>query len=151
MNLTVTRLLYVLLALLSALLLMEGHSLLRLRQISFKKRRKLMRIKVPPDKAITCRVLEPLRDASTKEFLVDDITMAGISFFADHRLEREIVKLSIRFPFTTHREAATVWGKVAYSAKCGTEERYRTGISYMKRAPRPGDREHAHSGKNGEK
>jgi hypothetical protein len=129
----ITVLLYVLLSLLSLLLLMEGYSLFRMREMSFRRRRRWMRIKVPNDKAITCRILEPIREAGTSEYLVDDITMAGICFYADRRVDRQIVKLSIKFPFTTFKDAATVWGKVVYSTKCSDGERYRTGISYLRR------------------
>ncbi|MGE5308508.1 MAG: hypothetical protein ACM3OC_05460 [Deltaproteobacteria bacterium] len=128
-----TFLLYILLVLLSLLLLMEGYSLLRLREASMKKRRKYLRVKVPNDKAITCRVVEPLKEAGAKEFLVDDITMAGICFYADHKLDKQIVKLNIKFPFMTFKDAATVWGKVVYSNRCSNEDRFRTGISYMRR------------------
>lgn len=128
----ITLLLYILLSLLAILLLMESYSLIRLHEISLKKRRRLMRIKVPKDKAITCRILEPLKDARMSEFIVDDITMAGISFFADRKIDKQIVKLSIRFPFTTYKDAAAVWGRVAYSTKCADSEMYRTGIAYMR-------------------
>lgn len=128
-------LLSVLLSLLAVLVAMEGHNLLRLREATMKKRRRWMRIKVPSDKAITCRIVEPIKDAGIKEFLVDDITMAGISFYCDRKLEKQIMKMSIKFPFTTFKEAATVWGKVVYCGRTGTEERYRTGISYIKKLP----------------
>ena len=130
-NVSVT--LYVLLVVLSALLLLEGYSLLRLRDSALRRRRKWMRIKVPSSKAITCRIVEPLKDASTKEYLVDDITMAGIAFYADRKFDRQIVKLSIKFPFTTYKDAASVWGRIVYSGRIANEEKYRVGISYMKR------------------
>lgn len=102
-------LLYVLLGLLSILLIMEGYSLIRLREVSFNKRRRWMRVKVPDGKTISCRIVEPLRDASLTEFIVEDITMAGMCFYADRKIDRQIVKLSIRFPFTTFKDAASVW------------------------------------------
>lgn len=129
----INTIMFVLLLLLAFLLLIEGYRLLNLRAISMKRRRKWMRIKVPTDKAITCRIMEPVKDASTKEYIVDDITMAGIAFYADRKIDRQIVKLSIKFPFTTFRDAATVWGKVVYSSRFPNEEKYRIGISYMKK------------------
>ena len=128
-----TTILNVLLILLSALLLLEGYSLLRLREVALKRRRKWLRIKVPSNRAITCRIMEPVKDASTKEYVVDDITMAGIAFFADRKIDREVVKLNIKFPFTTYKDAATVWGKVVYSSRSGNDDKYRIGISYMKK------------------
>jgi hypothetical protein len=129
----ITILLYVLLTLLSVLLLLEGYSLFSIHALSLRKRRRWMRIKVPNEKAITCRILEPIRDASLTEFLVEDITMGGLAFFSDRKIDRQIVKLSIKFPFTTFKEAATVWGKVVYSTRCASEERYRTGVAYLRR------------------
>jgi hypothetical protein len=126
-------LMYILLSLLSVLLLLEGYSLMRLHGLSVKKRRKWMRIPVPSDKAITCRILEPLREAATTEFLVGDITMAGICFYADRKITNQIVKLNIKFPFTTFKDAATVWGKIVYSTRSKGEDRYRTGVSYLRK------------------
>jgi c-di-GMP-binding flagellar brake protein YcgR len=143
-------LLYALLILLGFLLSIEGYNFVRMHMLPPSKRRRLLRIKVPRDKAITCRILEPLKETGTKEFMVDDITLAGISFFADRVIDRQIVKLGIRFPFMTFKDAASVWGKVVYCNRCGEDgDRYRIGIAYLRRTP-PTHRNKAGARQNGE-
>ncbi len=97
-----------------------------------KKRRRWARIRVPNEKMITCKIGEPAELADDKEFLVNDINVAGISFFADKEIEKTVIKLFVRFPFTTFNEASTVWGKVVYCNKVGDSSKYRVGIFYVR-------------------
>jgi len=101
-----------------------------------KKRRRWARIRVPNEKMITCKIAEPLEFAGDKEFLVDDINVAGIAFFANKQIEKTILKLFVKFPFTTFNEASTVWGKVVYCKKLENTENYRVGISYVRHRKR---------------
>ena len=126
-------LLYAQLTLLAILLIMQGYALFRFRRLGMLKRRRWLRIKVPSDKAVTCRIVEPITEASPKEFLVDDITMAGICFYADRKIEKGIIKLNIKFPFTSFKDAATVWGRVAYCGKSAGDDKFRTGIQYIRK------------------
>lgn len=129
----VVLLLYTLMFLLSVLLIMEGYNLLRIRQIMMHSRRRWLRIKVPATKAVTCRILEPLRDAGMKEYVIEDLNLGGICFVSDKKMEKTILKLSVRFPFMTYKDAASVWGRVVYSRKLANEEKYRTGVAYIRR------------------
>jgi hypothetical protein len=97
-----------------------------------RKRRRWARIRVPNEKMITCKIGEPQELADDKEFLVNDINVAGISFFADKEISKTVIKLFVRFPFTTFNEASTVWGKVVYCNKVGDSPRYRVGIFYVR-------------------
>ena len=101
-----------------------------------KKRRRWARIRVPNEKMITCKIAEPTEFSGDKEFLVDDINVAGIAFFCNKQIEKTILKLFVRFPFTTFNEASTVWGKVVYCKKLGDMEKYRVGISYVRQKKR---------------
>ena len=128
--------LYIQMILLASLLLIQGYSMLKLNRIGLLKRRHWLRIKVPSEKSVTCRIVEPIIEASPKEFFVDDITMAGMCFIADRKINKGIIKLNIKFPFTTFKDAATVWGKVAYSTRSGGDDKFRTGIEYIRRLPK---------------
>lgn len=101
-----------------------------------KKRRRWARIRVPNEKMITCKIAEPTEFAGDKEFLVDDINVAGIAFFCNKQIERTVLKLFVRFPFTTFNEASTVWGKVVYCKKIDDSGKYRVGISYVRQKKR---------------
>lgn len=126
-------LLYGSLFLLSMLLILQGYALyLKRGATSRKHRRRWARITVPTERMISCRIMEPPGDDS--EYLVHDINMAGIAFYTGKRLEKGIVKLSVRFPFTTFREAGTAWGRIVYCNQEG--ERYRVGLAYMRRTRR---------------
>jgi hypothetical protein len=59
--------------------------------------------------------------------------MAGVSFLSEKKFERIIVKLLIKFPFTTFKEAGIVWGRVAYCNKIPDMEKYRVGIAYIRK------------------
>jgi hypothetical protein len=97
-----------------------------------RKRRRWARIRVPNEKMITCKIGEPAEFAEDKEFLVNDINVAGISFFADKEITKTVIKLFVRFPFTTFNEASTVWGRVVYCNKIEESPRYRVGIFYVR-------------------
>jgi hypothetical protein len=97
-----------------------------------KKRRRWARIRVPNEKVITCKIGEPSEFASDKEFLVDDINVAGIAFFSDKPIAKTALKLFVRFPFTTFNEASTVWGKVVYCNTFADSGKYRVGICYVR-------------------
>jgi len=118
----------------SALLLIPNlYRLFRNIKEKRKKRRRWARIKVPREKMISCRIVEPSRYAGDAEYLLDDINMAGIAFFCNHKLENVILKLLIKFPFASYKESGAVWGKVVYCNKVADTENYRVGISYIKR------------------
>ncbi len=97
-----------------------------------KKRRHWARIRVPNEKMITCKIAEPSEFSGEKEFLIDDINVAGIAFFCNKQIAKSVLKLYVKFPFTTFNEASTVWGKVVYCNRLGDTERYRVGISYVR-------------------
>lgn len=125
--------LYALLVILSILLLLEAFAIYKRGTQDTHKRRRWARIKVPNDKMITCRIVEPGAIAGHQEYLVNDINMAGISFFCDKKLEKEVIRLHIKFPFTTFKEAGLVSGKVAYCNKIPDMEKYRVGIAYIRK------------------
>ena len=97
-----------------------------------RKRRRWSRIRVPNEKMITCKIGEPPEFAGDKEFLVNDINVAGISFFPDKEIGKTVIKLFVKFPFTTFNEASTVWGRVVYCNKVGDSTKYRAGIFYVR-------------------
>ncbi|MCX5708200.1 MAG: hypothetical protein NTY14_04400, partial [Candidatus Omnitrophica bacterium] len=97
-----------------------------------KKRRRWARIRVPNEKVITCKIGEPLEFSGDKEYLVDDINVAGIAFFSDKPIDKTALKLFVRFPFTTFNEASTVWGKVVYCNTFAGSGKYRVGICYVR-------------------
>jgi hypothetical protein len=111
----------------------EGFYLFRKIKEKKKRRRRWARIKVPSEKMISCRIVEPPRYASNSEYLLDDINMAGIAFFCNQKLENIVLKLLVKFPFATYKEAGVVWGRVVYCNKVPDTEKYRIGISYIKR------------------
>ncbi|MCK9595475.1 MAG: hypothetical protein PHH68_02660 [Candidatus Omnitrophica bacterium] len=125
--------LYALLVVLSLLLLIEAYAIYKKSTKDMHKRRRWARIKVPNDKMITCRIVEPGAIAGAQEYLVNDINMAGISFFCDKKLEKDMIRLHIKFPFTTFKEAGLVSGKVAYCNKIPDMEKYRVGIAYIRK------------------
>jgi len=53
-----------------------------------KTRRRWARIKVPTDKRMTCRIIEPEDISSDADYLIDDINMAGIAFFSPKALPK---------------------------------------------------------------
>jgi hypothetical protein len=106
-------------------LLQEWQKKLRL------KRRRWLRIRIPQDKQMTCRITSPAELAGETEYVIDDINMGGIAFNCNRQIEG-VVGLLIKFPFADYKEAGKVKGKVAYCRKLETEERYRIGISYMR-------------------
>jgi len=101
-----------------------------------KRRRRWSRINVPTEKMITCKISEPREAAGDSEFIVNDINMGGIAFFTNKKIEKTILKLFIKFPFTSFSEASTVWGKVAYCNKVSDSDKYRVGIYYVRQKKR---------------
>ncbi|MCX7927914.1 MAG: hypothetical protein N2606_07265 [Candidatus Omnitrophica bacterium] len=97
-----------------------------------KTRRRWARIKIPSQKAITCKIVEPEDIASDTEFLVNDINVGGISFYSPKQIKKTTIKLLVRFPFTSFQEASSVWGKVVYCNQLPNSENYRVGISYIR-------------------
>ena len=100
-----------------------------------KKRRRWARIRVP-NEMITCKIAEPREFSGNDEFLVNDINVAGISFFTNKPIDSVIIKMLVRFPFTTFNEASTVWGKVVYCNKMHESDKYRVGICYVRQKKR---------------
>ncbi|HOU36553.1 MAG TPA: hypothetical protein PLJ26_01670 [Candidatus Omnitrophota bacterium] len=94
-------------------------------------RRRWARIKVPADKRMTCRIIEPDALASNLDYFIDDINMSGIAFFSSKALPKKTVRLLIRFPFADYGEAASVLGRIAYSREIG-RDKYRIGIEYQR-------------------
>ena len=101
-----------------------------------KRRRRWARINVPTEKMITCKIAEPRELAGDSEFIVNDINMAGIAFFTNMKIEKTILKLFVKFPFTSFSDASTVWGKVAYCNKVSDSDKYRVGIYYVRQKKR---------------
>jgi hypothetical protein len=125
--------LFIQMLLLSLFLVLEGYALYINSKRKAMTRRRWARIKVPNEKMITCKVLYPDSFPANKEFLINDINMGGISFFSDQKIENIFLKLNVKFPFTTFREAGIVWGKVVYCNKVPDIEKYKVGISYTKK------------------
>jgi hypothetical protein len=115
------------------LLVLQAYELFKIRRKTISQRRRWARIKVPNEKMITCRIAEPPSFSSDTECLINDINMAGISFFCDKKIDKVILKLLIKFPFTTFKEAGTAWGRVAYCNKIPDMEKYRVGIAYIRK------------------
>jgi len=126
-------LLYILLFLLSILLILQGYQLYHAYRTNLTRRRRWGRIKVPNEKMITCRIAEPAELASDFEYLVNDINMAGLSLYSEKKIDKIIVRLQIKFPFTSFKEAASVWGRIAYCNKLADSEKYRVGIAYIRK------------------
>ncbi|MDD5348478.1 MAG: PilZ domain-containing protein [Candidatus Omnitrophica bacterium] len=126
----------VLLFLLAVLLVACAYVLFKYTKGKHRTRRRWARVKVPTQKSITCRITEPAALADETEYLVNDINVGGISFFTDKEVEKTALKLQVRFPFTTFKEASTVWGKVIYCNRLDNSENYRVGISYMRHTKR---------------
>ena len=94
-------------------------------------RRRWKRIKVPNEKNMTCRIIEPPAIASETDYLVDDINMSGIAFFSLKPVAKKIVRLLIRFPFADYGEAASVMGRIAYCREIN-KNKYRVGVEYRR-------------------
>ena len=124
--------LVVLLFLLAVTIVFAGYSIFKYAAAKRKKRRRWARIRVPNEKMITCKIAEPKEFAGDSEFLVNDINVGGLAFFANKIIADSYLKLLIRFPFTSFHEASTVWGKVVYCNKIGDSQKYRVGICYVR-------------------
>ena len=94
-------------------------------------RRRWGRVKVPDEKRMTCRIIEPADLSSDIDHIVDDINMAGIAFFSMKALPKKTVRLLIRFPFADYGEAANVLGRIAYCKEV-SKDKYRVGVEYQR-------------------
>jgi len=94
-------------------------------------RRRWGRIKIPNNKHMTCRIIEPKEMSSESDFVVDDINMSGIAFFTEAPVAKKFVRLLIKFPFADYSDAANVRGRVAYSKEI-SKDKYRIGIEYQR-------------------
>lgn len=126
----------VLLFLLAVTVIAFGYMIVKYLKSKKGKRRRWARVKVPNQKMITCKIAEPRPAAGDTEYLVNDINVGGLAFFTNKEVEKTMVKLLVRFPFTTFSEASTVWGKVVYCNKFGDQEKFRVGISYQRQKKR---------------
>lgn len=100
--------------------------------VKSRERRYWGRVKVPNEKEITCKISEPQELADDTEFLVKDINMDGIAFFANKKIKKTILKLQIKFPFVSFKEASTVWARVAYCNKLSDFSEYQVGVCYVR-------------------
>jgi c-di-GMP-binding flagellar brake protein YcgR len=128
-----TLLLYSQLVLLALLLLFEGYRINRDMNRSKMQRRRWARVKVPSEKMITCRLMEPKDVASDAEYVVNDINIGGMCFFSDKKIDKVLIKLVVRFPFTSYKDAGAVWGRVVYCNKMENMEKYRVGVAYTRK------------------
>jgi hypothetical protein len=94
-------------------------------------RRRWGRIKVPNEKRMTCRIIEPAALASDTDYVIDDINMSGIAFFSAKPVAKKIIRLLIRFPFADYGEAARVLGRIAYCRETA-KDKYRVGVEYQR-------------------
>lgn len=95
-------------------------------------RRRWGRIKVPESK-LSCRIEEP-GDFSGSNFIVDNINPGGLCFISDKSfIENTVIKLMIKFPFTSYEEAGTVWGKVTYCLKIHDQSKFIVGIGFVRK------------------
>ena len=94
-------------------------------------RRRWKRIKIPAEKHMSCRVVEPASIASDLEYVVVDINIGGISFISAKPFAKKVIRLLIRFPFSDYSNASSVRAKVAYSKEI-TKDKYRIGVEYQK-------------------
>lgn len=95
------------------------------------RRRRWGRIKIPENKTMSCRILEPESMASSKDYQIDDINVGGIAFISDKALDRKKVRLSIKFPFSSYQEAGIVRGKIVYCNELKTK-RFRIGVAFVR-------------------
>lgn len=98
-----------------------------------RERRKWGRIPVP-DKKLSCRITEPDDIASEAEFLINNINAMGISFNSNKEfLKDTVLRLRVKFPFTTYEDTGNVWGRIAYSRKIPNKNAYSIGFEYIRK------------------
>jgi hypothetical protein len=96
-------------------------------------RRRWGRVKVPEEK-LSCIIAEPDGSTPTGAYLVDNINPGGLSFLSNRSFEAEqIMKLLIKFPFSSFIEAGTVWGRVSYCLKIHDKEQFVVGIAFVRK------------------
>lgn len=95
-------------------------------------RRKFYRAAVPPNK-LMCRIIEPASIATDTEFSILNISVMGVAFESDKKIEHDNIRLAIKFPFTTYEDAAYVWGRVVYSNKILNKNKHLTGIAFIRK------------------
>jgi len=95
-----------------------------------KTRRRWARIKVPTDKRMTCRIIEPEDISSDADYLIDDINMAGIAFFSPkalHKTHPYFDKVPIR-----KLRRICYRGRKNCVFQGNKKNKYRIGIEYMR-------------------
>jgi hypothetical protein len=107
------------------------YTLLMTKKSPAQTRRRWGRIKVPNEKRMTCRIIEPAEIASNIDYFIDDINMGGIAFFSTKPIAKKVTRLLIRFPFADYGEAASVFGRVAYCRAVG-KGKFRIGVEYQR-------------------
>ncbi|MBU0503588.1 MAG: hypothetical protein ABH882_03135 [Candidatus Omnitrophota bacterium] len=95
-------------------------------------RRKFFRAGVPRDK-LMCKIIEPASISTNKEFSILNISVMGIAFENDDKIDHDNVRLAIKFPFTSYDDAAFVWGRVVYSNKMLNKDKYLIGIAFIRK------------------
>jgi len=96
-------------------------------------KRRWGRVKVD-DAKLTCRIIEPQNSIDNIDYVVDNINPGGICFLSDRAFDQHsTIKFLIKFPFSSYVEAGGVWGKVSYCLKIHDQEKYITGIAFMRR------------------
>ncbi len=94
-------------------------------------RRRWGRIKIPEDKRMTCKIIEPKEMAAEADMTIDDINMSGIAFYSENPVDKKFIRLLIKFPFSDYNEAANVRGRVAYCREI-SKGKYRVGVEYQR-------------------
>jgi hypothetical protein len=96
-------------------------------------RRRWGRVKVPDEK-ITCRVLESQHNLGVSDFVVDNINSGGLAFYSDTLFDaNEMMRLLVKFPFTSSEDEGSVWGRVSYSLKSQDKEKFITGVAFSRK------------------
>ncbi|MFA5118125.1 MAG: hypothetical protein WC695_04655 [Candidatus Omnitrophota bacterium] len=96
-------------------------------------KRRWGRVKVP-DKKLSCRITEPDNCSITGDFTVDNINPGGLSFFSERTFaENQVLRLLIKFPFTSFEDAGKVWGKVVYCLKIHDKEEFVVGVAFTRK------------------
>jgi len=95
-------------------------------------KRRWGRVKVP-DKKLCCRIAEPENCSVASDYAVDNINPGGLSFFSERLFgENEILRLLVKFPFTTYEDAGKVWGRVVYCLKIHDKEEFVVGVAFTR-------------------
>ncbi len=95
-------------------------------------KRKFYRSEVPLDK-LKCKIIEPVSIANNTEFSILNISVMGIAFESDEKIDHDSIRLAIKFPFTSYEDAAYVWGRVVYSNKMLHNDKHLIGIAFIRK------------------